>query len=111
MRHMHVSKHCQAYFLSIGSHDQYKLLSPVPLLSMADISESMITRCQLLHSFHCCFAALEAAACGLVEVCLANPQHFYVTEVLGPACIAIAEAEPPVRALTRECACTRKLFK
>ena len=42
-----------------------------------------------------------------MEVCLANPQCFYVTEVLGPACIAMAKAEPPVHALTRECAQTK----
>lgn len=54
--------------------------------------------------FPCCSAALEAASCRLVEVCLANPQHFYVTEVLGPACMGMAKAEPSVYALTRECA-------
>lgn len=50
----------------------------------------------------CCLVGLEKASCALVEVCLANPQYFYVTEVLGPACVAIAEAEANVLALTRE---------
>lgn len=50
----------------------------------------------------CCLVGLEKASCRLVEVCLANPQYFYVTEVLGPACIAIAEAEANAVALTRE---------
>ena len=76
----------------------------MPLLRVAYLFEGMIARCKVLHGFHCCLVGLEKASCRLVEVCLANPQYFYVTEVLGPACIAIAEAEANALALTRECA-------
>ena len=40
-----------------------------------------------------CSAGLEKASCALVDECLANPQYFYVTEVLGPACVKMAEAQ------------------
>ena len=56
----------------------------------------------LSRSAWCCLTGLEKASCALVEMCLANPQYFYVTEVLGPACIAIAEAKDNALALTCE---------
>ena len=41
----------------------------------------------------CWFIGLEEAICALVDVYLASPRQFYVTDVLGHACIKITEAQ------------------
>ena len=49
------------------------------------------------------FAGLESAHCALlIDTYLAEPQFFYVTEVLGPACIELLQDEVQSLALMGE---------